>query len=91
MPLLSFATDEEAIQKANNTVYGLGASIWSGSVARANNMARQIEAGTVWVNAHFEMDAGVPFGGHKQSGIGVEQGVQGLKSYCNTQTLYLKK
>jgi acyl-CoA reductase-like NAD-dependent aldehyde dehydrogenase len=54
-------------------------------------MAQQIEAGTVWVNTHFEMDPSIPFGGHKQSGIGNEQGMAGLKSYCNSQTLYLRK
>ncbi|TVY81688.1 putative aldehyde dehydrogenase FUS7 [Lachnellula suecica] len=91
VPLLSFATDEEAISKANNTFYGLGASIWSGDIARANAIAEKIDAGTVWVNCHFEMDPRMPFGGHKQSGIGNEQGLAGLKSYCNSQTLYLRK
>ena len=91
VPLLSFANDEEAINKANNTFYGLGASVWSKDIKRANNIAQQIEAGTVWVNCHFEMYPNIPFGGHKQSGIGVEQGLAGLKSYCNSQTLYLRK
>lgn len=91
IPLLSFATDEEAIAKANNTHYGLGASVWSSNIDRANSIAEKIEAGTVWVNAHFEMDPRISFGGHKQSGMGTEQGVNGLKSYCNAQTLYLKK
>ncbi|KAE9378650.1 putative aldehyde dehydrogenase [Stipitochalara longipes BDJ] len=91
VPLLSFANDEEAITKANNTFYGLGASVWSKDIDRANRIAKQIEAGTVWVNTHFEMDPSTPFGGHKQSGIGTEQGLAGLKSYCNSQTLYLRK
>jgi len=91
VPLLSFSNDEEAINKANNMFYGLGASVWSKDIKRANNIAQQIEAGTVWVNCHFEMYPNVPFGGHKQSGIGVEQGLAGLKSYCNSQTLYLRK
>ncbi|OQU94378.1 hypothetical protein CLAIMM_00739 [Cladophialophora immunda] len=91
VPLLSFSTDEEAVQKANDTLYGLGASIWSGNVARANRMAEKIEAGNVWVNNHFDLDPRIPFGGHKQSGIGAEWGIAGLKSYCNVQALYLKK
>ncbi|KAH8780427.1 putative aldehyde dehydrogenase [Hyaloscypha finlandica] len=91
VPLLSFANDEEAINKANNTFYGLGASVWSKDIKRANNIAEKIEAGTVWVNCHFEMYPNIPFGGHKQSGIGVEQGLARLKSYCNSQTLYLRK
>ena len=91
VPLLSFASDEEAVRKANNTHYGLGASVWSSDIERANAIAEKIEAGTVWVNAHFDMGPQFPFGGHKESGIGTEQGVTGLKSYCNSQTLYLRK
>lgn len=91
MPLLSFSTDEEAIEKANNTLYGLGASVWSSNVERAAKIAEELEAGSVWVNTHFELDPRAPFGGYKESGIGLEFGVNGLKSYCNSQTLYLKK
>lgn len=88
---MSWSTEEEVIAKANNTHMGLGASVWSGDLERANRMARQIEAGNVWVMDHFSVDPRVPFGGHKESGIGYEWGVGGLKSYCNSQTLYLKK
>lgn len=89
--MLSFSDYDEAVRKANNTLYGLGASVWSGSTERATELAYRIEAGNVWVNSHFELDARVPFGGHKESGIGVEWGVSGLTSYCNSQTLYLNK
>ncbi len=89
--MLTFQTEEEAIKKANNTQMGLGASIWSKDVERANRVARRIQAGNVWVNTHFELDPRMPFGGHKESGIGTEWGVAGLKSFCNSQTLYLKK
>ncbi|OCT47674.1 putative aldehyde dehydrogenase-like protein [Cladophialophora carrionii] len=91
VPLLTFSTDEEAIEKANNTPYGLGASVWSGNIERAAKVAQELEAGSVWVNTHFELDPRAPFGGFKESGIGMEFGVGGLKSYCNSQTLYLKK
>ena len=91
VPLLSFKTDEEAITRANNTNYGLGASVWCRNLERATGIAEEIEAGSVWVNTHFELDPRAPFGGHKESGIGTEFGVGGLKSYCNSQTLYLKK
>jgi acyl-CoA reductase-like NAD-dependent aldehyde dehydrogenase len=91
VPLLSYSTYDEAISKANDTHYGLGASVWSGSIERANELAQKIQAGTVWVNTHFELDGRVPFGGHKESGIGTEWGVSGLVSYCNSQTLFLKK
>jgi hypothetical protein len=92
VPLLTFKTEEEAIRKANDTQMGLGASVWSGDVDRANRIAQKIQAGTVWVNTHFELDPRVPFGGHKQSGNGsYEWGVPGLISFCNSQTLFLKK
>jgi acyl-CoA reductase-like NAD-dependent aldehyde dehydrogenase len=91
VPLITFKTDEEAIKKANNTQMGLGASVWSSDIERANRLAQKIQAGTVWVNTHFELDPRVPFGGHKESGIGTEWGLPGLKSFCNSQTLFLKK
>ena len=91
VPLLSYSNYDEAVEKANNTLYGLGASVWSGSIERANEIATRIEAGNVWVNTHFELDPRVPFGGHKESGVGIEWGVAGLTSYCNSQALYLKK
>lgn len=70
---------------------GLGASVWSSSIENANRIAKKIDAGTVWVNTHFELDPRVPFGGHKESGIGTEWGIGGLKSFCNSQSLFLKK
>ncbi|RMD42245.1 hypothetical protein DV735_g2917, partial [Chaetothyriales sp. CBS 134920] len=91
VPLLSFKTEEEAIAKANNTSYGLGASVWSSNVERANKIAERLEAGSVWVNSHLNLDPTLPFGGHKESGIGIEGGVGGLISYTNSQTLYLQK
>lgn len=90
MPILTYSTDEEAIERANDTQYGLGASVWSSNAQRANSIAEQIEAGCVWVNMHYVLDPRVPCGGHKESGIGVEWGVGGLKAYCNSQTLYLQ-
>jgi len=56
VPLLSFITYEEAITKANNMLYDLGASVWSSSLKRANKIAEKFEAGDVWVNMHFELD-----------------------------------
>jgi acyl-CoA reductase-like NAD-dependent aldehyde dehydrogenase len=89
--MLPFSTYDQAIALANNTTYGLGASVWSPNIALANEIAQQLEAGSVWVNTHFDLDPRVPFGGHKMSGLGVEMGVEGLKSFCNIQTLYLRK
>ncbi|KAI9872475.1 MAG: hypothetical protein M1830_001577, partial [Pleopsidium flavum] len=82
---------EDVIERANNSKMGLGASVWSADFDRATRMAKQMEAGSVWVNSHFDVLPGVPFGGHKWSGIGTEWGINGLKAYCNSQTLWLKK
>ncbi|KAL1796119.1 hypothetical protein ACET3X_006343 [Alternaria dauci] len=91
VPFLTFKDEEDAVRKANDTNMGLGASVWSKDVERANRVAKRLEAGTVWVNTHFELDPRVSFGGHKESGVGTEWGVGGLKSYCNSQTLFLGK
>ncbi|KAI8941629.1 hypothetical protein NX059_002842 [Plenodomus lindquistii] len=91
VPFLTFTDEADAIAQANATEMGLGASVWSKDVERANRVARSIEAGNVWVNTHFELDPTIPFSGHKQSGLGSEWGVSGLKSYCNVQALYLGK
>jgi acyl-CoA reductase-like NAD-dependent aldehyde dehydrogenase len=79
------------VRRANDTLMGLGASVWTKDLDRACRLARKLKAGNVWVNTHLEIQPEHPFGGHKQSGIGAEYGLQGLKSYCNVQTLYLKK
>lgn len=70
---------------------GLGASVWSKDLQRAERIARKLEAGNVWVNSHQKLHPRAPFGGHKESGLGVEWGIAGLKSFCNTKTLYLQK
>jgi acyl-CoA reductase-like NAD-dependent aldehyde dehydrogenase len=60
-------------------------------LVEAERIAKQLEAGSVWVNAHADINSGIPMGGHKESGIGVEFGLAGLKAYSNSQSLYLKK
>ncbi len=90
-PLLAWKDEEDVIVRSNGSKMGLGASVWSQDLEQAERIARRLEAGTVWVNTHTEPDPMVPFGGHKESGIGQEWGVNGLKSYCNAQSLILKK
>ncbi|KAM0452340.1 hypothetical protein ACHAO4_005551 [Trichoderma viride] len=91
VPLLSWSTEEEVIARANNSTMGLGASVWSKDVKKAEQFGRDLEAGTVWINGHFEINPLVPFGGHKESGIGVEWGANGLKEYCNVQSMFVNK
>ncbi|KAM0250497.1 hypothetical protein ACHAQJ_008620 [Trichoderma viride] len=91
VPLLSWSSEEDVIARANNSSMGLGASIWSNNIEKAARIGREIEAGTVWINTHFEISPFVPFGGHKESGIGTEWGANGLKGYCNAQSMFVNK
>jgi acyl-CoA reductase-like NAD-dependent aldehyde dehydrogenase len=88
---MTWKTEEEVIARANNTKMGLGASVWSADVERANRIAEQLEAGSVWVNAHFEANPKAALAAFKESGLGSGAGVSGMREFCNAQTLYLKK
>ena len=79
------------VARANDTRMGLGASIWSSNVETAQKLGRRVEAGTVWINNHFDLSPTTPFGGVKESGMGVEWGLQGLKSFCNIQAVIVNK
>ncbi|MBI3840701.1 MAG: aldehyde dehydrogenase [Thaumarchaeota archaeon] len=78
---------DEAIERANDTAYGLGSSIWTKDMGRAYDAAEKIEAGTTWVNSPPISRAEVPFGGFKQSGLGRENGVEGLDHYYETKSI----
>ena len=80
---------DEAVRLANDTPYGLGASIWSNDLARVHRMIPRIKAGTVWVNCHSMLDASLPFGGFKQSGIGREMGRAALDLFTETKSVML--
>lgn len=90
-PVMQWDTEDEVLQRANNTDMGLGASIWTKDLARASRMAKKMKAGNVWVNSHMDLQPNATFGGHKQSGIGSEWGLDGLRSYCAAQTVFLAK
>lgn len=80
LPLVRYSNIDEAIGWANGLEVGLGASVWSADRNRAMDVARQIQAGTVWINNHARPDPRIPFGGIKQSGYGLEFGADGLKA-----------
>jgi acyl-CoA reductase-like NAD-dependent aldehyde dehydrogenase len=88
---MSWNDEDDVIARANNTNMGLGASVWSSDVAEARRIGTRLEAGNVWINTHIEVNPKYPFSGHKESGIGAEWGVSGLKGYCNVQTLFIRK
>ncbi|AEO64614.1 uncharacterized protein THITE_2142483 [Thermothielavioides terrestris NRRL 8126] len=90
-PLLKWFDEDDVVRRANATPYGLGGSVWSADTARAERTARRLEAGNVWVNTHLLMDPRLGFGGHKQSGIGIEAGMEGLKGWCNAQVVWVQK
>src|SRR3546814_11332192 len=75
------------ISRANDSEYGLGGTIWTNDAERGLHVALQIQSGTVWVNKHLDMPFDVPFGGAKQSGIGREQGVEGLKEFTQAKII----
>ena len=81
---------DEIARKANDTVYGLSASVWTRDVGIAHKMTRRIKAGTVRVNAAASMDPAMPFGGFKQSGIGREQGREGVEAYTELKSVAVK-
>ena len=91
LPILSFQKIEDAVERANATHFGLGASVWSSDVARASAIAEEIDAGTTWVNQHVKLEPDVPFGGQKRSGVGREMGIWGLEEFCDLQVLSVKK
>lgn len=91
IPLLKWSEEEDVLERANSGKNGLGASVWSKDLGRAERMARELSAGSVWVNSHFDVAPNVPFGGHKWSGIGSEWGQTGLKSYCNSTSVWVWK
>ena len=81
LSVLTFRTQKEAIDLANNTRYGLAASVWSENINRALDVAPQIKAGVVWVNSTNQFDASCGFGGYRESGMGREGGIEGLYEY----------
>ncbi|MFO1539636.1 MAG: aldehyde dehydrogenase family protein [Chloroflexota bacterium] len=83
LSVLTFRTPDEAVEKANNTTYGLSAGIWTEKGSRILAMARRMRAGVVWANTFNRFDPASPFGGYKESGYGREGGVHGLHAYLD--------
>jgi aldehyde dehydrogenase (NAD+) len=83
LAILTFRTDDEVIEKANNSPYGLSAGVWTDKGSKIFNMTRRMRAGVVWANTFNKFDPSSPFGGYKESGFGREGGLHGLLPYLN--------
>lgn len=88
LPIIKYSDLEDVIQKANSSQNGLGGSVWSNDIEKAKRVARQMECGSVWINKHGMIQPNAPFGGVKQSGIGVEFGEEGLAEYTDIQVVF---
>lgn len=88
--MLSYHDLDDVIERANNSEYGLGATIWSSDSDKAFNVASRLSAGTCWVNQHMAMPFDIPIGGAKQSGFGVQQGLDGMKEFTQLKIINVK-
>lgn len=86
--VLPFDDDDQVVALANDSEYGLAATVWTREVARAHGLAKRLHSGTVSLNCQMVFDPAMPFGGHKQSGWGYEWGRDGIESYLQTKTVY---
>lgn len=91
LPVLKFSEESEAVERANASSWGLGGSVWSSDLDKAYALAEKMDAGTVWINKHAELDPGIPFGGAKQSGIGKELGEEGLQEFTQLKIINMAK
>jgi len=87
MSIFKFKSVDEVISRANNTEYGLGGAVFTKNFGQAQQIAKRLRAGSVWINCYDVFDAALPFGGYKQSGLGRELGEAGLNSYLEYKTV----
>lgn len=89
LPILSFSHVDEVIKTTNQSEFGLGASVWTKNLQKAEKIAEQIEAGTVWINSHADLSPEAAFGGWKLSGLGYSFGLGGLLQYTHKQSVHI--
>ncbi|MDG6217960.1 MAG: NAD-dependent succinate-semialdehyde dehydrogenase [Candidatus Thermoplasmatota archaeon] len=90
-PLIKVKNEKEALEIANDSCYGLGASIWTNNITKAKSIAKQVQAGNVFINDIVKSDPSLPFGGIKQSGFGRELSHYGIKEFVNIQSVCIRK
>ena len=91
LPIISFSDVNDVIERANRSEYGLGASVWSDDVQAAKKVAAQLRAGSKWINHHGATLPHIPFGGIKQSGLGLEYTEAGLHEFTNTEVINIRR
>lgn len=91
LSVIPFETEDEVIELANETNYGLAAGVWTSDLDRAMRFTEEIEAGTVWVNTYRELSFETPFGGYKKSGIGREKGTEAIDEYLQSKSVRIKR
>ena len=91
LPLLRFKTVDEVVARANDTQYGLAGAVWSNDIEKATAIAHRLETGTVWINQNLVSLPSTPLAGHKQSGVGVENGIAGLLEFTQMKAIYMPK
>jgi len=89
LSIIPFDDEDEAVSIANRTIYGLAAGVWTSSMRRALMMPERLEAGTVWVNMYRVISYMSPFGGYKRSGIGRESGMESIREYLQTKSVWI--
>jgi (Z)-2-((N-methylformamido)methylene)-5-hydroxybutyrolactone dehydrogenase len=89
LAVIPFRDEDEAVEIANDTIYGLAAGVWTKSIRRALEIPRRLEAGTVWVNTYRAISYLSPFGGYKRSGIGRENGAEAIRDYLQTKCVWI--
>jgi acyl-CoA reductase-like NAD-dependent aldehyde dehydrogenase len=89
LSVIPFKEVDEAVALANASIYGLAAGVWTRDIGKAHQVARRIQAGTVWINQYNWYDSAAPFGGYKQSGFGRELGKQAIEGYTEVKTVYV--
>jgi len=87
LPVLSYSSVDELIERVNGTDYGLGGTVWGKDLVRANQVAARVTSGTVWINQLMAIDPRIPFRGLKQSGMGTEMGLEGLEEYTQPHVI----
>ena len=85
--IMKYHSEQEAIDLANGTEFGLAMSVWTNDIRRAHRVATQLEAGVIWINDHHRINPSSPWGGYKDSGLGRENGIECYKDYTQVKNI----